>query len=181
MMRSLGKYVLAICSVAVAARVSAAMPGTSVPQSAQTLAVVLVGAFLGARDGALALVFYLLVGGVGLSVFADGASGWPHLAGPTGGYLVGFMLAAGIVGWFADGGHLARLRTALVVMIVGHVVILSLGWLRLAWSLGPADAFATGVAPFLLGGLAKSIVAGVVVGAGPWRIRQPAPPLTKSD
>ena len=180
-MRSLGKYVLAICLVAVAARVSAAMPGTSVPQSAQTLAVVLVGAFLGARDGALALVFYLLVGGVGLSVFADGASGWPHLAGPTGGYLVGFVLAAGIVGWFADGGHLARVRTALVVMIVGHVVILSIGWLRLAWSLGPADAFATGVAPFLLGGLAKSIVAGVVVGAGPWRIRQPAPPLTKSD
>ena len=156
------------------------MPGTSVPQSAQTLAVVLVGAFLGARDGALALVFYLLVGGVGLSVFADGASGWPHLAGPTGGYLVGFVLAAGIVGWFADGGHLVRLRTALVVMIVGHVVILSLGWLRLAWSLGPADAFAAGVAPFLLGGLAKSIVAGVVVCAVPWRIRQPASTLTKS-
>ena len=66
-MRSLRKYVLAVCLVAVAARVSAAMPGTSVPQSAQTLAVVLVGAFLGARDGALALVFYLLVGGVGLS------------------------------------------------------------------------------------------------------------------
>ena len=64
----------------------------------------------GARDGALALVFYLLVGGVGLSVFADGASGWPHLAGPTGGYIVGFVLAAGIVGWFADGGHLARLN-----------------------------------------------------------------------
>ena len=74
---------------------------------------------------------------------------------------------------------LARLRTALVVMIVGHVVILSLGWLRLAWSLGPSEAFAAGFAPFLLGGLAKSIVAGVVVGAGPWRIRQPASTLVK--
>ena len=52
--------------------------------------------------------------------------------------------------------------------------------LRLAWSLGPADAFAAGVAPFLLGGLAKSIVAGVVVCAVPWRIRQPASTLTKS-
>ena len=163
MTRSLGECVLAICLVAAAARVSAAIPGTSVPQSAQTLAVVLVGAFLGARNGALALVFYLLFGGVGLSVFADGASGWPHLAGPTGGYLIGFVPAAGTVGWFADGGHLARLRTALFVMIVGHVVILGLGWARLAWSLGPSDAFATGVAPFVSGGLAKSLVAAVVV------------------
>ena len=164
-MRSLGKYVLAVCLVAVAARVSAAVPGTSVPQSAQTLAVVLVGAFLGGRDGALALAFYLLAGGVGLPVFADGASGWPHLAGPTGGYLVGFVLAAGMVGWFADGRRLARLRTALVVMILGHVLVLTLGWLRLAWSLGRSEAFAAGVAPFLSGGLAKSIVAAVVVSA----------------
>ncbi len=154
---------LAVCLIAVSARVSATIPGTSVPQSAQTLAVVLVGAFLGARGGALALMLYLLAGGVGAPVFADGASGWPHLAGPTGGYLVGFVLAAGIVGWFADGGQVARLRTALVVMIVGHVVILSLGWLRLVWTLGPWEAFATGVAPFLLSGLAKSIVAGAVV------------------
>ncbi len=138
------------------------IPGTSVPQSAQTLAVVLVGAFLGARDGALALVLYLLAGGAGVPVFADGASGWPHLAGATGGYLVGFVLAAGIVGWFADRGHVARLRAALVVMVVGHVVILSLGWLRLAWSLGPGEAFASGVAPFLSGGLAKSVVAAAI-------------------
>lgn len=164
-MRSLGKYVLAVCLVAVAARISAAVPGTSVPQSAQTLAVVLVGAFLGARDGASALALYLLAGGIGLPVFADGASGWPQLAGPTGGYLVGFVLAAGMVGWFADGGGLVRLRTALVVMVLGHVLILALGWLRLAGSLGAPEAFAAGVAPFLSGGLAKSIVAAVVVSA----------------
>ena len=149
------------------------------PQSAQTLGVVLVGACLGARDGALALVLYLLAGGVGVPVFADGASGWPHLTGPTGGYLVGFVLAAGIVGWFADEGHLARSRMALVAMILGHVIILTLGWLRLAWPLGPSEAFATGVAPFVLGGLAKSIVAGVLVSAATRQIREPGPTQTK--
>ena len=143
------------------------VPGTSVPQSAQTLAVVLVGAFLGARDGALALALYLLSGAVGLPVFADGASGQLHLIGPTGGYLTGFVLAAAMVGWMADQGYVARLRTAVVVMIGGHVIILSLGWLRLAWSLGPWEAFATGATPFLWGGLAKSIVAGIVVSAWP--------------
>ena len=141
------------------------VPGTSVPQSAQTLAVVLVGAFLGARDGTLAVALYLLSGAVGLPVFADGASGWLHLIGPTGGYLAGFVLAASMAGWMADQGYLAHLRTAVVVMIVGHVIILSLGWLRLAWSLGPREAFAAGTAPFLWGGLAKSIIAGVVASA----------------
>ncbi len=178
-MRSVGKYALSVGLIAVSARVSATIPGTSVPQSAQTLGVVLVGAFLGARAGAFALVLYLLAGGVGVPVFADGASGWPHLAGPTGGYLVGFVLAAGIVGWFADDGHLTGSREALVVMILGHVVILTLGWLRLAWSLGPSEAFATGVAPFLLGGLAKSILAGVLVGAAPRQIRDPGSTQTK--
>ena len=161
-MRRVGKCALAACLVAVSARVSATIPGTSVPQSAQTLAVVLVGAFLGARDGASALVLYLLAGGAGVPVFADGASGWPHLAGATGGYLIGFVLASGLVGWFADRGDVARLRAALAVMIAGHAVILSLGWLRLAWSLGLQDAYASGVAPFLPGGLAKSVVAAVV-------------------
>lgn len=163
MTRSLGKCALAVCLIAVSARVSATIPGTSVPQSAQTLAVVLVGAFLGARDGTLALVCYMLAGAVGVPVFADGGSGWPHLVGATGGYLVGFALAAGMVGSFADRGYLARLPTALVVMFAGHLLILGLGWLRLASSLGPREAFAGGVAPFVWGGLAKSVVAAAVV------------------
>lgn len=168
LMRSLGKYALAVGLIAVSARVSASIPGTSVPQSAQTLAVVLAGAFLGGRDGALALLLYLLAGGVGVPVFADSAAGWPHLAGATGGYLVGFVLAAGIVGWFADRGYMARPRTALAAMLLGHLVILSLGWLRLAASLGLRDAFAGGVAPFLSGGLAKSVLAAAVVSVWIW-------------
>ena len=161
MLRSLVRYALVVGLIAVSARVSATIPGTSVPQSAQTLAVVLAGAFLGARGGALALALYLLAGGAGVPVFADGASGWAHLAGPTGGYLAGFVLAAGIVGGLANREHMARLPAAVAAMALGHAVILGPGWLRLAWSLGPHEAFAAGVAPFLLGGLAKSIVGGV--------------------
>ena len=97
---------LAVLVVAVSARLDVAVPGSPVPQSAQTLAVLVVGLGLGARDAVVALIAYLLFGGLGAPVFADGASGWGHLVGPTSGYLVAFVATAGIVGWFARNGRL---------------------------------------------------------------------------
>ena len=73
--RRLWMMALGVGIVAVSAQVSATIPGSAVPQSAQTLAVLVVDAFLGARDGALSLTAYLVVGGMGVPVFADGASG----------------------------------------------------------------------------------------------------------
>lgn len=154
---------LGVLALALSARVSATLPGSSVPQSAQTLAVLLVGSLLGSRDGTLTLLAYLLAGGAGAPIFADGASGWGHLAGPTAGYLLGFMVAALGVGLLADHRLLQRPITALGAMVGGHVLILGFGWTRLTWILGPEDALRQGVTPFLWGGCVKSLVAATVV------------------
>jgi biotin transport system substrate-specific component len=155
--------VLAIAAIVISARLDLPVPGSPVPQSAQTLAVLLVGYWLGARDGVLALLAYLLLGAIGIPVFANGASGLRHLVGPTSGYLAGFVIAAGMVGWLSQRDHLRRFAPALGVMIAGHIVILSLGWLRLGITLGYGPALAQGVTPFLLGGVVKSILAASIV------------------
>ncbi len=158
---------LAVVLVGVAARISVPIPGSPVPQSLQTLAVLLVGFFLGGRDGTLAIAAYLLVGAAGAPVFADGAAGWTHLVGPTAGYLIGFAVAGGGVGWLAARGHLNRFAPAFGAMVLGHAAILLLGWLRLGGTLGYASAFEQGVAPFVGGGAVKSAVgAAMAVGAG---------------
>ena len=136
-----------ILVVAVAARVSVPVPGSPVPQSLQTLAVA-------------TLVVYLVVGAVGLPVFADGASGVDSLVGPTAGYLVGFVAAAAFMGWAVGRPWGSGVAGVVGAAVLAHMVILGLGWLRLATTLGVALAFTGGVAPFLVGGLAKSLAAG---------------------
>ncbi len=153
-MRRHYRIVAAIIAVAIAAQFSVPVPGSAVPQSLQTLAVVVVGALLGPRDGAIALILYVIAGAAGLPVFADGASGWQHLTGSTAGYLLGFILAAALVG--AAGS--SRWWQLLIVMIAGHAVILLTGWLRLQFMIGPGPAWQHGVAPFIVGGMVKSVV-----------------------
>jgi biotin transport system substrate-specific component len=157
--RELLSIAIAVLAITSAARFDVPLPGSPVPQSAQTLAILLVGAWLGARGGATALLVYLAAGGLGVPVFADGASGWKHLVGPTSGYLVGFVIAASMVGLMTDRGLLRTFPIAFGGMVAGHVIILGLGWARLAALLGPAGAWAGGVAPFLAGGLLKSLLA----------------------
>lgn len=162
-LRRLSLMALGVVTVAVSARVTATIPGVGVPQSAQTLAVLVVGAVLGARDGSLSLAAYLIVGGIGVPVFAEGGSGWGHLMGPTAGYLLGFVVAAAAAGRMGDLGLLRRFGPALGVMICAHALILALGWARLSMALGPTQAFRQGVAPFILGGVLKSLVAALIV------------------
>lgn len=151
-------------AIAVAARLTFPLPGTELPQSAQTLAVLLVGAALGMRRGSLAVGSYVLVGALGLPVFADGGHGLETVLGPSGGYLLGFVVAAAWVGRFADQNELARpwWRT-LLVMLAAHGVILALGGLGLVPRVGAVQAWSSGVAPFLLGGAVKSAIAAAVV------------------
>ncbi|MBO9501849.1 biotin transporter BioY [Brevundimonas sp. A19_0] len=148
--------------IALGARVDVAVPGSPVPQSLQTLVVLAAGLALGPRWGLAAAALYVLAGALGLPVFADGASGLSVLAGPTAGYLAGFVLAAGFVGALSD--DLARGRrgrqivTALGLGLVGHVLILAPGWAGLALRLGPAAALSAGVVPFLWGMVVKSAI-----------------------
>lgn len=162
------------------AQIGFTLPGTEVPQTAQTFALLLIAAILGPWRGCAAVAAYLVLGAAGLPVFADGASGFAVLAGPTGGFLLGFLPAALLAGWAARhatvrfAGWPGRLAAILAAFLGAHAVVLLCGWSRLALTLGGSDAFAAGVAPFVGGALAKSAAAALLV-VGSDRSRQRAP------
>ncbi len=154
---------------ALMAQVVVPLPFTPVPITGQTLAVLLVGAALGARRGALSMVAYLTEGLAGLPVFAGGTSGIGRLLGPTGGYLVGFVPAAFVVGWLAERGWDRRLPTAALAMAVGNGVIYVFGLPWLARFVGPAHVLSMGLGPFVPGDLLKVCVAATLL-PGAWRL-----------
>ncbi|WP_238540072.1 biotin transporter BioY [Corallococcus macrosporus] len=153
------------------AQVSLSVPGSPVPITGQSLGVILTAAALGPMRGLAAQCLYLLLGAVGLPVFAEGASGVGRLLGATGGYLVGFVPAAFVVGLAARRGLDRRCWTALPLFLVGQLVVFAVGlpWLALAARLGIAKAISVGFTPFLPGGLLKAIIAAVLLPLA-WRL-----------
>jgi biotin transport system substrate-specific component len=155
--------------IALSANVSIPVPGSPVPITGQTFSILLVGGALGSRRGVLAALLYLGLGlflpvyaehKQGLAIFGSIANG--HLVlGGTGGYLVGFVLASGLVGRLAELGWDRRFGGALLAMAIGNLVIYLFGvpWLMAAtgWDLGKAVSL--GVTPFLLGDLIKLALA----------------------
>ncbi len=151
--------------VAGMAQVRIALPFTPVPITGQTFAVLLVGAVLGSRRGAASLLLYLIQGLLGLPVFAGGASSLAYLLGPTGGYLVGFVVAAGLVGLLAARGLDRRIPSALLAFLAGEAVIYLFGVTWLTVFLGIQRAIAAGLLPFLVGDAIKLAAAGLVLPA----------------
>lgn len=152
--------------MALAARISVPVPGSPVPQSLQTLAVVMLGGALGGRWAGLSLLVYLALGAAGLPVFADGAGGISHFSGPTAGYLAGFVLGAWIAGsgvW--QGGPPGWRGVPLLAAGFGvaHAAILAAGWARLSLLLGAREAWTQGVAPFLWGGVVKGVAGALLL------------------
>lgn len=141
---------------AVCARI--AIPMIPVPMTLQTWAVLLAGAALGPVRGVAAVALYLAAALAGLPVLADGASGVDAFSGPTAGYLAAFLPAAGLAGWLAVRGRLARSLPAVGWMIGLHLLILALGGARLALNIGAGPALEHGVAPFLPGAVLKSVL-----------------------
>ncbi|MEM6290523.1 MAG: biotin transporter BioY [Myxococcota bacterium] len=165
---------LGAAAIALGARLSFPLPGIDLPQTAQTLAVLLVGAALGARSGGLAVVLYVAGGALGLPIFADGKAGLDTVLGPSSGYLLGFIAAAVLVGAAADRDRLRRPRWSAVAMpLAGHGVLLLLGGALLVPQIGVTAAWTDGIAPFLLGAIVKSgLAAAAVMVAGPrWPLR----------
>jgi len=144
------------------------LPFTPVPITGQTFAVLLTGALLGPRLGAMTLALYLLEGGMGLPVFAHGAAGAARLLGPTGGYLLSYPFAAALVGGLATRGWDRRPLTMLAAMLLGSLVVFALGAGWLAHFVGPAHAFTGGVLPFLPGDMVKALLAAGLVPLG-WK------------
>lgn len=147
------------------------LPFTPVPLTGQTFAVLLAGAALGSRRGAASMLLYLLFGSMGLPFFAGGQGGWTYLAGPTLGYLLGFIAAAWLTGRLAERGLERSLRTSLLPFLAGTLVIYLCGAAWLALSLGVQKALLLGVAPFVIGDLLKIALASIALPAA-WKIVQ---------
>lgn len=161
--------------IALAAQVQ--VPMYPVPMTLQTLAILIVGLTYGARLGALTLVAYLAEGAMGLPVFAGGANG-AAFAGPTAGFLVGFVGMAFLAGLAADRGVKGAVPTALVTIAVSALLYVpGAAWAMLADAVLGFDATKWGadsfamiwqyyMAPFLLGDAVKSVIAALAVTGG---------------
>jgi biotin transport system substrate-specific component len=172
--------VIAGGSIAIALCAQVAIGGP-VPITGQTFAVLIIGALLGSRRGALCVLTYLTEGLLGLPVFAQGMGGPAVFLGPRGGYLVGFLAAAWLVGALAERGWDRRRTTTALAMIFGSITIYAFGlaWLSLlvhfaGWSAGGRGILAVGLYPFLAGDAVKVALAAVLLPAG-WRILQHFP------
>lgn len=140
------------------------IPMVPVPITMQTLAVTTIGAFCGPRLGFATILFWLVLGAVGLPVFAGGGGGVEHLTGPTAGYLIAFPFAAAMTGYLvANGWDAQKFGLACAAMLVGNFVCLSGGAIWLATKIGFAAALTKGFMPFLIGAAIKSAMGALIL------------------
>ena len=169
-LRDLALIILGSLFVAALAQVEIPLPFTPVPITGQTFGVLLVGAALGSKRGAAALALYLAEGAIGLPFFAGGAHGLSILTGATAGYLVGFVVAAFVIGHLAEHGLERSARTSFIPFFVGTVIIYAFGVSWLAIVLGNfSKALALGLIPFLLVDTIKLLAAAIVLPAA-WKL-----------
>jgi biotin transport system substrate-specific component len=164
---------LGVALIALSAQVEIHLPHTPVPITGQTFGALLVGGAYGAKRGFATFAAYLVVGGLGYGVFAGHASGWDllKLTSATGGYLVGMLVAAGLVGWLADRGWDRKASRSLPTMILGNVVIYAIGatWLAHALGGGASTAWNLGIKDFLVGDAIKILLAAGLLPAA-WKL-----------
>jgi biotin transport system substrate-specific component len=151
-----------------AAQVSVHTPLTPVPFTLQTLAVLLTGATLGSVRGVLSMLLYLLAGVAGVPWFAGHAHGW---GGPTFGYVLGFVVAAGVVGELARRGNDRQVLSTVGLMAFGAAIVFAFGatWLGADLHVSAQKAVDLGVTPFLVGEALKLAVAGLALPSA-WRL-----------
>ncbi len=149
-------------------------PMWPVPMTAQTYAVLLIGGACGARLAAATVAAYLVQGALGLPVFAGGAGGAQHLIGPTGGFLIGFLIAATLIGFLVERGWGKSFLGLLAAMALGHAAIFALGVAHLSIYAGVEGALAGGLYPFILGSVVKTLAAAATLKAAEGVIRRGA-------
>lgn len=163
--------VAAAAITALAAQVRIPLPFTPVPITGQTFAVLLTGAALGWKLGASGQILYVAAGVLGAPVFAEGAAGVEVITGATGGYLIGFVFAAALVGRMAESRQDRSFSAMFTAFILGSALIYVFGLIGLMAATGwpVAEAVEKGVVPFLLGDIIKAAAAGLLL-PGAWRI-----------
>ncbi len=149
-------------SALIAACAHIKVPMLPVPMTMQTFAVLAIGLLYGPRLAMATVLVYLAQGLAGLPVFTGGA-GPLYMAGPTAGYLAGFVLAAGAVGALARAGWGRPVLRVFAAMLIGSALIYLCGWAWLTMLVGPQAAFLSGVVPFLLGDAVKAALAAALV------------------
>ena len=155
-------------SLALWASAKVQVPLWPVPISMQTFVVLCLGAALGSRLGAATVLLYLAEGAAGLPVFAgtpEKGIGLAYMAGPTGGYLAGFVVAAFAIGWLAERGYDRSVWKLAAAMTLGHVIILGMGFAWLSQFLGVGKAWALGVAPFYWATVVKTALGALAMTA----------------
>ena len=156
---------------ALLAQVAVPVAGSPVPITGQTLAVVLTAAALGPARGVAGQGTYLLLGMVGLPFFSDASGGVDVVLGATGGYLVAFLPAALLIGAAVRRGADRHVLPAVLLFVAGQLVIFGIGvpWLAVVADMSARQAVAAGFTPFVVGGLVKAVLAGLLLPAA-WRL-----------
>jgi biotin transporter BioY len=139
-----------------------------VPITGQTFAVLLSGALLGSKRGALSQIFYLLGGLAGISWFARGG-GIGYLMSPTFGYIIGFVFAAFVVGSLCEKGFDKKVESAILAMLIGNILIYLPGLLWLVRFVGWKKVLTVGLYPFIIGDTIKLLVAASILPLG-WKL-----------
>jgi len=155
--------------IALAAHLQVLLPFSPVPVTGQTFAVLFLGALYGSRRGPATVVTYLMLGAMGLPVFAGGMAGLARFVGPTAGYLLGFVVAAFVVGSLSERGWDRKPWTSAASMIIGNGIIYALGVAWLWRFVGWEAVLNAGVVPFLPGDALKIALATILLPSG-WRI-----------
>lgn len=167
-LRTLTLIVLGSLFIAALAQVE--IPLFPVPITGQTFAVLLIGAALGSKRGAASMLLYIAEGAIGLPFFAGGASGFGILTGATAGYLLGFVVAAYVIGLLAERGLERSVRTSFIPFLVGTVIIYVCG---VSWLAVVTKSFGTaikvGLLPFLIGDAIKLVAAALALPAA-WKL-----------
>ena len=152
------------------AQIAIHVPPSPVPITGQTLAVGVVGATLGARRGAASLGLYAVLG-LFLPFYAEGESGWDVIWGASGGYIVGFVFAAAVVGWLAEHGADRKVLAAFAAFVIGQLVIFAFGLTGLKIAVGESWGWTihNGFAIFIFGGIVKAVLGALALPAA-WRL-----------
>jgi len=155
--------------IALFAQLKVLLPFSPIPVTAQTFAVLMIGALYGANRGSLSALAYIIEGALGLPIFAFGG-GFVELLGPTGGYLIGFIPAAYLTGYLAQKGWDRRIGTTILAMIFGNIIIYTFGLVWLSRLIGISKSIlSVGLYPFIAGDLVKIVLAAAVLPAG-WKL-----------
>ncbi len=165
--KSLSRNILLVLGtsllLALSAQIVLPLPFSPVPVTFQTCTVLLAGAVLGSRLGAVSVLVYLTQGAIGLPFFAKGGAGLSYLRGVTAGYLVGFVCMAFITGWLIERGWGRDFKTAVLAMLVGNSVLYGFGvpWVKMILNSTWHESLVMGAYPFIPGDLYKIGIASV--------------------